>query len=354
MFVDLVREECGAEIPAGRDSRFCCPFCNDHKNRLYVELEPPYRWHCFHCTLKGSPIGFVKEYYGVSGREAIDILRNFDYDIDDLELSKFNSQYNDSTLTEEEKLLLAMYDLTKEDEVEQVKYTMPPLPTNTKFLVDTFRDAEAKPFLDYLKSRGVTAQDIIDHSIGYVKQGTVKLRSDRELTLDDHVIFITYNNAGEPVYWNTRSIHKDAYVKSFNAPNEETEYGKKNTIFNLNRAKYTDKIIINEGVFNALTCGESGVATFGKQVTTDQINLLKQAHRRNPAIKYYVFLDRDAYDQGDKLAEQLSTFSENVYLVMNPTDDDANDLGYEKVQQLIAEALPFNNANRMLYLMLSV
>lgn len=358
MFVDLVREECGDEKTGIEETRFCCPFCGETKYKMYVENEEPFRWICFKCDERGNPVSFVMKYYGVNYREAIDILLTYDYDIEDLDLSRFNSKYKDDSLTESEILLLAMRDVEKkkngifDNNDEPTSLKMPPLPTGTKFFQYEASNPEALPYLQYLASRGVTAEQVIKHGMGYVPKGIVSLDNGKILELDSHVLFLTYDVEGNPIYWNTRAIKKDAFIKSFNAPNQKDEYGKSTTIFNLNNAKKTGRIIINEGVFNALSCGESGVATFGKQITHEQLMLLKQAVRYDKDMKFYIFLDRDAYDKGDKLGEQLSAFTKNVFLVMNPTDDDANDMTKEQVDYLIETALPFNTANRLKYLLL--
>lgn len=359
MFIDLLQEACGDDKVSVSHHRFCCPFCGEDDYKFYVEVDEPHRYICFKCDLRGNPVRFVREYYGVNYHEAVDILKGYDYDIENMDVSRFNSKYADDTLTEGESILLAINGVLtkeregyKEDEIEDIPKVLPTLPTNIKFLINEVQNPEALPFLKYLESRGVTPKDILNHGIGYVTAGTVQMPNGTFLTLSNHVVFLTYDLLGNPVYWNTRAIHRDSYIKSFNAPSRPEEYGKADTIFNLNRARMTDKVIINEGVFDALTCGDSGVATFGKQITDTQIKLLQSVSRTNPKVSYYVFLDRDAHDKGDKLAERLYEVSKNVFLVANDTDHDANDLGVEKVKELIDNALPFNDVNRIKYMML--
>jgi DNA primase len=151
------------------------------------------------------------------------------------------------------------------------------------------------------------------------------------------------------MYWNTRSIEKDAYIKSFNAPSRPTEYGKNNTIFNLNWAKYSDKIVITEGVFDALTIGgDSGVGTFGKMITTEQVDLLiRETEERQLPI--YLYLDRDAIDQMIKSAHRIKAKAPNrpLYFVLGDKKRDANDLGPEKVQELIDQAFPADSEGEL-------
>lgn len=359
MFLELVRETAGDYKNSSTHERYCCPFCMETKYKFYVEVDDPYRWICFKCGLKGNPITYVREFYGMNYQEAKDVLVTYDYDIDNLDVSRFNSQYADDSLTESEQILLAINGLKKttidinlEDVVDD--YQFPTLPTGVKFfanIIGSGNELEALPFIEYLQSRGVTSEEVITHGMGYVTYGEVTMPNGTSLTLQDHVIFLTYDNLGNPMYWNTRAIHKESYIKSFNAPSREHEYGKHNSVFNLNRAKTTGKVIINEGVFDALTCGNSGVATFGKQITDSQVRLLLSAMRHDKDIAYYIFLDRDAYDKGLTLAEKLYKHTNNVYLVLNTTESDANDLGRDYVSTLIDNALPFTPANSIKYLM---
>lgn len=360
MFLDLLQELAGDYKETSTHERYCCPLCGENKYKFYVESEEPHRWICFKCGLSGNPISLVREYYGISFLESKEVLMSYDYDIDNLDVSKFNREYHDQGLTDSERILLAINDLQKKPsitdnvEVQEQELFMPTLPTNVRFfayVVGTELEWEAKPFLEYLYSRGVTNEEIIKHGMGYVKHGTVDMPNGSQLTLRNHVLFITYDGLGNPMYWNTRAIESDSYIKSFNAPSRDHEYGKHNALFNFNVARNTDKVIINEGVFDALTCGESGIATFGSQITDTQVNLLKSALRTNPNISYYVFLDRDAYDKGDKLAKKLAEATDKVYLVLNTTDEDANQLGKEKVQKLVENALPYNDANSIMYLL---
>jgi len=180
------------------------------------------------------------------------------------------------------------------------------------------------------------------HNISYVIQGDVQKTDGTTMTLHNHLVFYTHDDRGFPLYWNTRALDKAAFIKSFNAPSKETEYSKNNTIFNLNWAKYTDKIVITEGFFDAITIpGDSGVATFGKQITTDQVDLLiRETEERQLPI--YLYLDRDAWKQMIKSAHRIKERVPNrpLYYVLGDRSYDANDLGPEKVQELLDQAFP--------------
>ena len=351
MFYDLVNEVAGESKEAVTDYRFKCPFCGETKYKFYVQKENPYLWQCYHCGRSGRPVSFVMQYYEVTFRKSVDILETYMEDEDIISFEK-TTGYQPDELTDAEQVLLSLT-VRKGKEDTPTMYTAVPYPTNTQFFQFNLQNQEAYPYMRYLLNRGVTLNQMLQHGMGYVIRGIVnKTEGDGTITVTNSVVFTTFDDHGQPQYWNTRSIEPDAYIKALNAPARKDQYGKNNSIFNLNRAKKTDKIIISEGVFNALTTGDSGVATFGKQVTEEQVAMLAEAGIDNPKLKYYIFLDTDATEQALKLARKLYQYVPNIYLVNNPyKGKDANDLGTEVTAQLIEQAIPYTEENSLKFLL---
>lgn len=348
--MDLLLQEIGNNKETATHHRFCCPFCNEDDHKFYVAKDSGL-YICFKCDERGNPPRFVMNYYSVNFAEAVDILATYDYDVErERQNSNFSFSAADSQLSKEELLMLFIAQGGKPVEVEQtIHYTCPPPPTNCKPLLANFDNPEAIPFFTYLHGRGTTLEHIKRHNISYVIQGEVTKVDGEKMTLINHLVFFTHDDKGYPLYWNTRSIDKGAYIKSFNAPSRPTEYGKNNTIFNLNWAKYSDKIVITEGVFDGLTVpGDSGVATFGKQITIEQVDLLiRETEERQLPI--YLYLDRDAGDQMIKSAHRIKAKAPNrpLYFVLGDKARDANDLGPEKVQELIDQAFPADSEGEL-------
>ena len=334
MFSDLLTNELGIPKDIEHELRYNCPFCEpNHDYKLYVKVSDDSTnglWICFKCGRKGNPISFVMEYFGVSFEEALEILEGYGYRFQ-------NKNYipKDDSLTDEEYLLLLLDTVGKPktvEEEEEEKLTPPPLPQGFQLLSQNLYNPEAYPFLVYCHKRGFTLNDIIRHNIGYVLDSTVNLPSGRQIRLKNHLVFLTHGDDGQYQYWNTRAI-ADSYIKSFNAPSKDGEYSKKNTIFNLNIACKTPQVVITEGVPDALTLGESGVGTFGKQVTDAQINLILKSVA--PEQPIYVYLDKDAKNEIKKLAERLYERHKETYIVISPTDKDPNSIGKESSWEII-------------------
>jgi ribosomal protein L37AE/L43A len=344
MFLDLLRQELGEEKFAGAETRFCCPFCLERKYKFYVHNEKGL-WICFKCEEKGNPLSFVTEYFNVTFPEAVDILETYDYDVTQERDNQYSPSQYGADLTEEEQLLLFISRGGQpfEEEEQKLKYNCPSPPTNCKALVNNFENPEAFPFFAYLHSRGVTIEQIREHNISYVTYGEVSLLDGRKMNLVNHAVFFTFDDKRRPLYWNTRSIEKAPFIKSFNAPSRPGEYSKDTTVFNLNNAKNYDKIVVHEGVFNSFMTPGCGVATFGKMVTDHQVTLLlnETKERKQPI---YLYLDTDAWKQmiasARKIKEKEPT--REVYFVYSGTEEDANDLGLAAVQELVDNAFPAN------------
>lgn len=352
-FLAMLSEELGKSIPAGDNTRFCCPVCGEEKFKFYVRNSTGV-YQCFHCGVSGNAIKFMEVYYGYTYGQAKEQVEDWIGDELDADTTERFSELSDM-----ESLYLAIVKGkdNSQEESNTVKKTIP-LPTNLKLLRDNMNNPEAFPFLGYLHNRGVTLEEINTHLISYVIEGDVrKSNKDEEgnfeyFKIRNSIVFLTFDDNGNYLYWNSRSIEPHPVVKSLNGPATLEEHSKNDVIFNLNRAKLTGTIVIFEGVFNALMAGQSGVATFGKMVTDDQLDRLRDIALDKPETNFVVFLDSDARKQASQLAERIHRFSNNVYIVDSPYGDkDANDLGREITAELIREAKPYTDSNDLALLL---
>lgn len=175
-------------------------------------------------------------------------------------------------------------------------------------------------------------EDIVTHNIGYIVRGGARTLEGKFIRLDNHLVFLTHDDKGNYQYWNTRSIYPSP-IKSVNGIGSDGEYTKRTTVFNMNRAKRSNAVVICEGVPDALTIGEQGVATFGKQITDEQINVILEDLPSE--IPIFIMLDNDAVDQVAKVGERLYKRHKNTYIVLNPQSADANDMGREQSWDVI-------------------
>src|SRR5690606_20821036 len=126
----------------------------------------------------------------------------------------------------------------------------------------------------------------------------------------------------KPIYWMARAITNEVKPKAFNPVGGVNTINKSDVIFNLNNAKKSGVVVINEGVFDATTVGDYGVALFGKTLSVKQLVQLIKAD----LDAVYVMLDPDAIDDAIKMAMLLSKHIKNTFLC-NLKGGDPNEVG---------------------------
>lgn len=329
------------------DVRFNCFSCGETKQKLYVSREGKY--YCQHCSIHGkSVIDLVCDLYQCSTREAQTILKNGDYNI------------ASEVLVTKDLLMNKLVSLEESKKVVPIHYTMPPVPSNVHPLMSNFDNPEAMPFFRYLKGRGVTLKQIEENVISYVTEGVAVTSTDTKIRLENSLVFFTFSDYHVPLYWNTRSIESNPYIKTFNASGSDTEYSKKNVVFNLNDRVEGKHLVICEGVFNALTVdqidGYTGVATYGKQITDAQVHLI--ANYLEKVLDITIFLDDDADYEATKLYHRLRSSGvpdDKLSIVYKDKDgQDINDLGPEASSLLLEQGTRLTGYNQVKRKLLSV
>lgn len=353
MFLDLLYQELGDYKDASGEVRFCCPFCGETDYKFYVDTTN-FLWICFKCMQQGNPVKFVMYYYQVKFPEAKEILETYDYTIGEYgnNQDKSHTKYGTHLSEEEQLLLYVMNGGEAIEEDTKVKLTCPPPPTNCKALISNFNNPEAYPFLMYLHNRGVTVEDIKQHNISYVIDGESTLPDGRTLRLINHLVFFAFNDYRKPLYWNTRSIDPNPFIKSFNASAKPTEYSKSTVVMNLNNAKRYDKLVVVEGFFNMTTIRHGAVVTYGKQISDEQLDQILSATK----APIYLYLDDDAWETMIKVAKRIQErdSSRPVYYVLSPDSRDANDLGYEGAWERINNAVLADSEGEMMLRMMNI
>ena len=331
MLTDYYLNNLNDYLETDDDYRFNCPFCDDgrNKHKLYVSKNEDV-WHCFNCGRSGSLTSFIKQYENVPYASARQLSNQYGGNV------YTNSIDND--LTDDEKLMVLVSETTKlpkPKSVFELKETLLPAPKikGFKYLMNYTKDITAYPYFFYCYRRGFSEEDIIKHHIGYVDRGIFIMPSGKPIQINYSLVFTTYDFNHQPIYWNTRSIEPNPYTKSFNCPEFKHHYSKKTCLFNFNNAYKKDNVVITEGVPDSLTIGASGIGTFGKQVTQDQVDLILSHISRSQ--KLFIMLDMDAKKEIIKLANKLYPYHHETYIVINPTNHDANDLGKAKAWEII-------------------
>lgn len=346
---DLLNPQFGEPIETGHELRYMCPLCGSSKQKLFVNNDPlstKYgQWICFNCGEAGNLISLLMKGLHIAFAKATELVQ-------DSGVTLAKHAY-DELLSNNENLMIAIKSrglITAEqeplDRVEIPVKPAPPLPYGLIYFRDA-RPEDAEPFYQYLEHRGFSRQLVTKLGYGFIKDGYALSGTGSIIPLHNHVVFITYNQQGQYLYWNTRAIY-DAKPKSVNAPNTKTNdyLGKGDVVYNLETALQQPTVILTEGVPDALTLYPYGVATFGKQITEFQKGLLVQTLR--PEQNLVVMLDMDASYLLTQTAKDIYKYHKKTFMVFNPTRMDANSLGRDKAFEVIKNNLIVPDTNGLL------
>ena len=266
----------GQELSKENEYMWWSPFVNHHKPKLQVNIKNG-KWHCW-----------------VSGQGGHNLFQLFK------KVKATKKQYQE--LNELSDNFSFEYVPTKQENKE-VKLPDEYKPMWTKSNSPTYKHA-----LKYLKSRGVSQDDMIKYSIGYCEEG---LYSNR-------IIIPSYDNEGKLNFFIGRDIF-DSKLKYRNSPTPKDIIG-----FEL-FVNWEEPILLVEGALDAITSKVNSIPLFGKTI----MNNLKRRILEKKVKTLYVALDNDAVKDSMRIVEELMNEGIKVHMI-KLTEKDPNDIGYEK------------------------
>jgi len=267
-----------AKLGSGRKSGwniyFDCPFCNDTRRRMGVEIRKQI-FGCFNCNAGGTLSALFRE-IGVERRARIVPERVIGE-------PEFQSGLNRIDLPEH--------------------YTP---------IGNPVRGFLMRRAVTYLQNRGLGMDWIVKHNVGYCPDGPYI----------DRVIFPMFHH-GDCVYWVARSIIPD--VK----PKTKHPAGVRRPVWTFEPPrKSARRLIIVEGLFDAIPCPDS-VALLGSTASRSQLDFLLKLRPK----EYILMFDGDkaGIDGAVKLGTRLQERTEApVTVVELPDGLDPADLRTEE------------------------
>jgi DNA primase len=271
----------------GNEQAHHCPFCNHHKKKLQVNLDTQ-RWHCWVCDSKGRSIQ--------------SLLRKLNVDIRDLNRLKDIYGEDDYTLVEKDEYV--------------AKLQLPSEFKQLHFKPKGF-NPEYNQALNYLKERGITQADIVKYNIGYCLEGLYFGR----------IIVPSYDENGDLNYFVARSYYKEERMKYKNPPVN------RDVIVFDNQINWNEPITLCEGVFDSFSIKRNCIPLLGKFL----LSKLKNKIIEKGVKEVTIMLDSDAIADSTKHTDY---FLKNGIKVRNiiPTDKDAGEMGFKKVNELLKGA----------------
>ena len=278
--INLLESVLGTAKNSGNESTFHCPYCNHHKKKLVINTITE-KWHCWVCGVKG--IGVERIFKKLGAYDKIPKLKS---------ISKIK------------------LNIKNEEKSTHVSLPIEFIPlVNGSPSSPEFRNAAR-----YIKSRGLTKIDVLRYNIGYCESGPYS----------GMVIIPSYDEEGVLNYFVGRSY----YNTDFKHKNPKVS---KDVIGLELLVNWNKSINICEGVFDAITIGENSIPIFGKFLPKK----LKAKIKEKKVKKVNIVLDNDARKEAIELCEYLMAEDIDVRMVDIPEDSDPNEMGREKIKNLI-------------------
>ena len=268
-----------------------CPLCKHHKPKLEVNMSENSKgenpWHCWVCDKKG------KKLYQLF--KAVEVAPEV--------MSELKA--------------IVKYVGPETDVQVETKIT---LPKEFKPLTNIQKsNIMGRHALAYIKSRGITKEDVLKYGIGYCETGRYA----------NMVIIPSYDERGNINYFTGRSFEKEPSVKYRN-PSVSRDIIPFELFIN-----WELPLILCEGPFDAIAIKRNVIPLLGKNIQT---KLMKKIVMSS-VEKIYIALDRDAQKQALDFCERLMQEGKEVYLV-DMQDKDPSEMGFASFTNLIQETYP--------------
>ena len=164
-----------------------------------------------------------------------------------------------------------------------------------------------KHAINFLKRRGINEIDIKKHKIGFCDNGVYQNR----------IIVPSYDDNGILNYFIGRSFMGDDIIP-----------------FDWFIA-WSYPIVLCEGVFDAISIRTNAIPMLSKKPSK---SLLRKVFEKQVKM-IYIALDNDAKKDAYNLSEFFKDFGIDAKVVNLPKDKDPNDLGFDKITDLIDKTI---------------
>ena len=300
LLVNLVNKVLGVGKRTARGNQaHSCPYCNHHKPKLEINFSENKKgynpWHCWACNEKGSRISTLFKKIKAS--------------------------------PEQWKELYDLIGKETERKREDIEYKELKLPKEFQTFDNiTKSNIEGRRALHYLKSRGITNDDIIKYNIGYCSYGSFK----------NNIIIPSYDHSGKLNYFTGRSFESNPYKKYTNA-----ESSRDIIPFEL-FINWELPLVLCEGPFDAIAIKRNVIPLMGNSITGSLMKKLVMSKVQ----KIYIALDNDALKLSLKHAEYLINQGKEIYLV-ELNEKDPSEMGFTQFTELIQTSSPLNEYTLM-------
>ncbi len=285
----------------GRNAAVACPQCGDkEKKKLAIRLED-WQFHCWVCGFKGKSL--------------IPILRK-------CSVSEVISYYRERFLGH------ALRETQSTQEVEEKVR----LPDDFTLFAESSgkRDPDVRACFAYLKERGVTQQMMWRYRLGYSTQGRHRRR----------IIMPSFDFDGELNYFVSRTIDSN-FPKYLNCKSNKTRI-----VFNDVDIDWDKEIVVCEGPFDLMKCGDNTTCLLGSSLSEDSLLFKKIVANETDVI---LALDADMQEKTQKIAASLTSYNCNVRILDLSGHKDVGEMDPASIQKAKQEAKPWQKRDMTIF-----
>ena len=278
--IAILKNFLGGYNKSGGEYLFTCPRCNHHKRKLSVNIDKNV-FKCWICEYSGTNIGRL-------------VRKHADYNLR-AKWKEITGQYE---IQQFDEIIASLFPEEEEDIQEVVK-----LPNEFVSLANKGKSTLSRKARNYLKSRGITDEDILFWKIGFCPSGEYAGR----------IVIPSFNENGDCNYFIGRTYQND-WRKYMNPPTAKSKI-----IFNELYVDWDEDLTLTEGVFDAIVAGKNSVPILGSSLR-EQSKLFKSIITNDTPV--YVALDGDAQEKASSLIENLIKYGAEVYNIdVSPYND---------------------------------
>jgi DNA primase len=292
----------------------CCPICDDDRARLYISTENG-AWNCFHCHEDGGLHRFLMVVLDKAGPEAFELTR-------ELTVDESADDYLDYQPRQEKKVETAVLNLPAQ-----------------------FRRIEEAPpaFVKYLENRGVSAALASARGIGFASTGRYAGRVIVPVSMDGQLYTYIARTTLKHCPNCTEKLDdctcRPTKFPKVLTPRSADGARPSHAIYNFDAvaASSAARIVVVEGVFDALRLPSEAVAIMGSSASPIQRTLIGGLARGRECI---LALDADeaGFKGAVKLAEALTSDMIKVRVAVLPDGSDPGQLTQEELRECLRQA----------------
>mgnify|MGYP001217006746 FL=1 len=301
--VKIISDILGSYYRTSDELLFQCPKCEHHKRKLSVNLEKD-AFKCWVCDYRGRKIYHLIRRYG-------------DY----AQKKKWNELTNSVDIS-------SFMNLFEEYEVIEKKQIVD-LPAEFKTLATKNRDTSSLAARAFLKSRGITREDIIRWKIGFCTSGAYRNR----------IIIPSFGLDGRCNYFVGRAYEEDSWKKYYNPP------ASKNIIFNDLYIDWGSDLVLVEGIFDAIVAGPNSIPLLGSTLR-EESELFQKIIKNDTPV--YLALDPDVEKKTIDLIAKLLLYGIEIYKIQVKPYSDVGEMTKEEFKKRKENAVLVNETNYLL------